>query len=74
MIKIAMVRILEEFQRNQWKSRMLLQVHDELVFDLHTEEVEVVPQVVCEMMENAIPLDAPIVVEHGIGSNWLDAH
>ena len=50
------------------------QVHDELVFDLHREEKEVVPPVVTSLMENALDLEVPVVVEYGIGEDWLDAH
>ena len=53
---------------------MLLQVHDELVFDLHRDEVDVVPFVVKEIMEHALSMAVPIEVELGIGENWLDAH
>ncbi len=74
MIKIAMVKILDRFDREGFRSRMLLQVHDELVFDLHRDEADVVPALVGDIMERALPLDVPIVVECGIGNNWLDAH
>ena len=56
------------------KSRMLLQVHDELVFDMHKDEADVLPPLVEEEMMTAIPLSLPIVVELGMGDNWLVAH
>ncbi len=74
MIKIAMVRIQERLDREKFASRMLLQVHDELVFDMHTDEQETLPPLVVECMENALPLDVPIGVEYGSGWTWLEAH
>ncbi len=74
MIKIAMSVIHREFQKRGLKSRMLLQVHDELLFDLHKDEMDTVPPLVEEAMKNAIPMEVPIVVEMGTGNNWLDAH
>jgi DNA polymerase I len=74
MIKIAMVRIHREFTRRNFQSRMLLQVHDELVFDLHKDEQKEVLTVVEEQMKSAIPMKVPIVVEMGTGKNWLEAH
>ena len=74
MIKIAMVKVGKLLREGDYKSRMLLQVHDELVFDLHRdEEGEVVPKIVTAMKE-ALPLSVPIVVETGTGENWLEAH
>jgi DNA polymerase-1 len=74
LIKIAMVHIHRELKGRGLKTRMLLQVHDELVFDLlASEENEVLP-LVQEKMRSAIPLDVPIEVEMGTGQNWLEAH
>ena len=53
---------------------MVLQVHDELLFDAHKDEVEELTPIIKEMMENAMPMNVPIIVETGIGNNWLDAH
>ena len=53
---------------------MLLQVHDELVFDMHRDEADVLPPIVEHGMKTAIPMQVPIVVEMGTGANWLDAH
>ena len=74
MIKLAMSRIHRELRQRQLKTRMLLQVHDELVFDLHRDEDEVVPPLVEEAMKSAIPTSVPIVVEMGAGKTWLEAH
>ena len=74
MIKIAMIHIHDELAKRKLRTRMLLQVHDELVFDLwRGEEKEVLP-LIEEGMKTAIWLDVPIVVETGIGENWLLAH
>ena len=75
MIKAAMVRIHEEILSQGWKSRLILQVHDELVFDVPLEEAELLKPVVVTHMQHALPnLKVPILVETGIGKNWLEAH
>lgn len=75
MIKLAMVDIHRHIRDNQLKSKMILQVHDELVFDLHKDEAESFKKVIEEKMKNAIPdLKVPILVEMGEGQNWLEAH
>jgi len=56
------------------KSKMLLQVHDELVFDARKDELDVLKPMVKKYMENAIDIDVPLVVEMGVGANWLEAH
>jgi DNA polymerase-1 len=74
MIKLAMVAIHKAQVERGWKTRMLLQVHDELVFDLHKDEEEEVRDVVERCMKEAIPMKVPIVVEMGTGETWLEAH
>ena len=74
MIKLAMIGIHEELTRQQLRTRMLLQVHDELVFDLFAPEEKAVRVLVAEKMKSALPLEVPIVVEIGVGKNWLEAH
>ncbi|HCA42355.1 MAG TPA: DNA polymerase I [Bacteroidetes bacterium] len=74
MIKIAMINIDEAFKKNKIKSKMLLQVHDELVFEVYDDETEKVKNIVTSKMKNAIPMDVPIEVEVGIGKDWFDAH
>ncbi len=74
MIKIAMINIFREMQHRQLKSRMILQVHDELVFDVHKNEIETIKPLVMEGMQNAIRLDVPVLVEMNTGNNWLEAH
>jgi len=75
MVKAAMVRIHGEILSRGWKSRLILQVHDELVFDVPVEEAEHLKPVVVMHMQQALPnLKVPILVETGIGKNWLEAH
>src|SRR6266540_2307844 len=74
MIKLAMVQIHRELTARKLKTRMILQVHDELVFDLYEPEKDQVAALVEEKMKNALSLDVPIVVEIGVGKNWLEAH
>jgi len=74
MIKIAMINIHRDLSRLNLKTRMLLQVHDELVFDLYEPEEKAVREIVEEKMKTAIKLEVPIEVEIGVGQNWLQAH
>ncbi len=73
MIKIAMIRIHEMLQRKQAKTKLLLQVHDELVFELHKDEHDLIEDI-RELMSNALPLSVPVIVDCGTGNNWLEAH
>ncbi len=74
MIKVAMINIQKEFRKQNFKSKMTLQVHDELVFDAHKSEVDIIIPIIKEKMIHAIELDVPIEVGVGTGVNWLDAH
>lgn len=74
IIKIAMVRIQEEIKRRNLRSRMLLQVHDELVFDVFIPEKEQIQQLVIDQMEHAASLSVPLSVGAAFGNNWLEAH
>jgi len=74
MIKLAMVKVADVLKERQLKTRMVLQVHDELVFDLSIDEESEVRELVEDCMKNALPLDVPIVVEMGVGKSWLEAH
>lgn len=75
MIKIAMIHIHEALKKSGFKSKMILQVHDELVFDVYKPELESIRSLAEELMKNAIPgLKVPILVESGTGENWLEAH
>lgn len=74
MIKIAMIRIFDEFSKNKFRSRMILQVHDELVFDAHKEEVDILKPIIESNMKNAIKMSVPIEVDMNTGGDWLEAH
>jgi len=74
IIKLAMINIYARFEKENFKSKMLLQVHDELVFDAHKEELEIIKPIIEQEMENAYKLKVPLTVDMGIGENWLEAH
>ena len=74
IIKVAMVRIHKAMRRERMKSKLLLQVHDELVFDAHNDEADELGKLVKELMEGAMQLDVPLVVDMHLGKNWLEAH
>ena len=74
MIKIAMINIHNEMKARDMKSKMILQVHDELVFDVHKEELDILSELVKDKMTNALPLNVPIEVNLNTGTNWLEAH
>ena len=74
IIKIAMINIHKKLTSENWKSKMLLQVHDELVFDVHNSELEKIQSMIKHEMENAFKLDVPLTVELGMGKDWLEAH
>ena len=74
MIKIAMINIFDEFKKRNLKSKMILQVHDELIFDTHKDEIEIVNSIVEEKMKTAFKMNVPVVVDINIGNNWLEAH
>jgi DNA polymerase-1 len=74
MIKVAMINLHKAIQDKKFKSRMILQVHDELVFDVPLEEKDEVKSLVVKYMEEALPLSVPVLVEAGTGKNWLEAH
>ena len=74
IIKVAMVRVAERLRKEHLQSRMTLQVHDELVFDVPKTELTAVEDLVRQEMERAVPLDVPLVVDIGTGANWRDAH
>ena len=74
IIKMAMIHVYETFKEQNFNSKMLLQVHDELVFDVHKSEVEILKSLIKNKMEQAVSLSVPLVVEVGEGLNWLEAH
>ena len=74
LIKVAMVRIQRKLEEKALRTKMILQVHDELVFDVPIEEMDSIVKLIRTEMENALLLDIPIKVDIGTGSNWLEAH
>ena len=74
IIKIAMIEVDKEIVKRNMRSRMLLQVHDELIFDMHKSEADVLKSLVKEKMEQAVSLQVPLIVDIGEGDNWLKAH
>ncbi|MCH7760185.1 DNA polymerase I [candidate division TA06 bacterium] len=74
MIKIAMIRIDQEIEKRGLHAKMILQIHDELVFEVPEGEVEEISLLAKEKMANALPLEVPVVVEVGVGKNWFEAH
>jgi DNA polymerase-1 len=76
MIKLAMIKIHHEMQTGNWESKMILQVHDELVFDAVLSEADDLQNLIINCMVNALPLPnkVPVEAEVGRGKNWLEAH
>ena len=74
IIKVAMVQIFNRFEKAKLRSKMILQVHDELNFNVWKDELEQVKQIVLEEMEGAIKLKVPLIADCGVGDNWLEAH
>jgi len=74
IIKIAMINIQDYLKQEKLQTRMILQVHDELLFDAPKEEVDIVTPIIVELMTNALPLSVPMEVGLGVGENWLEAH
>ena len=74
IIKKAMIDVQKEMEKQNLESRMLLQVHDELVFDMKKSEKEILMKIVKEKMEQAIKLNVPLEVDMGVGDSWLESH
>jgi len=74
IIKIAMVRIYNRMIAEKYRSKMILQVHDELIFEVETSELEKLKEMVIYEMSNAVKLDVPLMVDAGVGNNWFEAH
>jgi DNA polymerase-1 len=73
IVKIAMLHVEEELRRRHLKARLLMQVHDELLLEVPEKEVDEVAKLLKHEMEHAVSLDVPLVVDVGVGDNWLDA-
>jgi DNA polymerase-1 len=74
MIKVAMIHIHNEIKKEKLRSKMILQVHDELVFDVYPDELEALKPLVANKMKHALHLNVPVEVNMGVGKNWLEAH
>jgi DNA polymerase-1 len=74
MIKIAMINVYKVLHEKNLNSKMIMQVHDELVFDVHKDEIEIVKKIVLDKMKHALPMTVPVEVEMSTGENWLEAH
>ena len=74
MIKLAMVKIHKEIIKNDLESKLVMQIHDELIFEFPDKEEEVLVRLVVDNMENAMKLSVPLVVDYGIGDSWYEAH
>ncbi len=74
IIKVAMIRIFQRFKNEGIRSKMILQVHDELNFSVYPDEKEKVEQIVMEEMQKAYPMQVPLIADSGWGKNWLEAH
>lgn len=74
IIKLAMIKIHQRFEEEGLKSRMILQVHDELNFNVYKDEYEKVKEIVLDSMQNVIPLHVPLIADYGKGKSWLEAH
>jgi DNA polymerase-1 len=73
IIKIAMIDVFNEFNKNNLKSKMILQIHDELIINCYKDEEEIVKKIIKEKMENAFKLKVPLEVDIEVGNNWYDA-
>lgn len=74
IIKLAMIDVFTELEKQNFKTKMILQVHDELIFDVYQPELEKIKEIVKNKMENAVKLSIPLTVDMGTGANWLEAH
>ena len=74
IIKVAMVRLAKELEEGNWKSKMIMQVHDELVLDVPKNELEPLMPLVKKCMEEAVKLNVPLIVDMNWGNDWLEAH
>jgi DNA polymerase-1 len=74
MIKLAMIRINKDLKKNNLKSKLILQIHDELLLEVHNNEIDYVTEMVVKHMKNAMDLDVPIEIDCGVGSSWYEAH
>ena len=74
MIKLAMIKIHRQMNKENLKSKLIMQIHDELLLEVHQDEIDYISKMVIEHMRNAMKLDVPIEIDFGIGSSWYEAH
>ena len=74
MIKLAMIKIYRKIKSENLKSKLIMQIHDELLLEVHKDEVEYITKMVIEYMRDAMKLDVPIEIDSGIGPSWYEAH
>ena len=74
LIKVAMINIFHKFKNNNLNTKMILQVHDELLFESNLDEIDAAKKIIIHEMEMAMSLSVPLKVDTGIGDNWFDAH
>ena len=74
IIKISMIKIFNDLNKNSMKTKLILQVHDELIFEAPLDEIDEAKKIIIENMENAYKLEVPLTVDIGVGKNWLEAH
>lgn len=74
MIKLAMIHLHERLKSTELRTSMILQIHDELIFEVHEEDVDPLSKIVVEEMESALELSVPVVVDWGVADSWYDAH
>ena len=74
MIKLAMIKIHRQINKENLKSKLIMQIHDELLLEVHQDEIDYISKMVIEYMRDAMKLDVPIEIDFGVGPSWYEAH
>ena len=74
MIKLAMIKIHRQINKENLKSKLIMQIHDELLLEVHQDEIDYISKMVIENMRDAMKLDVPIEIDFGVGPSWYEAH
>ena len=74
MIKLAMIKIHRQMKKENLKSKLIMQIHDELLLEVHNDEIDYISKMVIENMRDAMKLDVPIEIDFGVGPSWYEAH